>query len=114
MVVHRSHSDIKSLLYQTASTATSWEHFVQIAEEVAGIAYPNEMLSRVENVCSHQQTNVGNGDSIRRQELPRRNFNYRQRMAMRTWNGNGGQYSTKDRERERECQELCNTRNRYT
>ncbi|KAF9763218.1 hypothetical protein NGRA_1416 [Nosema granulosis] len=66
MVVHRSRSDIKSLLYQTALTATSWVHFVQIAEEVAGIAYPDEMLSRVEHVYQHHQTREGDMNGFRR------------------------------------------------
>ncbi|MGL4848941.1 MAG: hypothetical protein ACRC28_08430, partial [Clostridium sp.] len=49
MVVQKTPSEIKTYLWQTARNTLSWEDFIQMAEEVAGIAFPDKMLSRVEH-----------------------------------------------------------------
>ncbi|MGL5707633.1 MAG: retroviral-like aspartic protease family protein [Aeromonas sp.] len=48
MIVTKSPSEIKALLYQTALSVSSWDAFVQKAEEVSWIAFPDKMLTRVE------------------------------------------------------------------
>ncbi|KAF9750335.1 hypothetical protein NGRA_3459, partial [Nosema granulosis] len=47
MIVQKAPSDIKALLYQTSCVVTTWEEFIQKGEEIAWIAFPDKMLSRV-------------------------------------------------------------------
>jgi hypothetical protein len=42
MIVNKSPIEIKSLLYQTAVETKSWDSFVQTAEEVTWIAFPDK------------------------------------------------------------------------
>jgi hypothetical protein len=59
MIVNKSPIEIKALLYQTASMVNTWDEFVQKAEEVAWIAFPDKELSRVEhesNKTHHYKT----------------------------------------------------------
>jgi hypothetical protein len=39
MVDHKEPAEIRALLYQTSKSVTIWEQFVQVAEELAPIAY---------------------------------------------------------------------------
>lgn len=48
MVVNKSPKEIKALLYQTACESGTWENFIQKADEVSWIAFPDNLLSRVE------------------------------------------------------------------
>ncbi|KAF9763573.1 Paraneoplastic antigen-like protein 5 [Nosema granulosis] len=47
MIVQKAPSDIKALLYQTSCVVTTWEEFIQKGEEIAWIAFPDKILSRV-------------------------------------------------------------------
>ncbi|KAF9761362.1 hypothetical protein NGRA_2700 [Nosema granulosis] len=47
MIVQKVPSDIKALLYQTSCVVSTWEEFIQKDEEIAWIAFPDKMLSRV-------------------------------------------------------------------
>ncbi|MGL4850996.1 MAG: reverse transcriptase domain-containing protein [Clostridium sp.] len=69
MVVNKAPMEIKALLFQTAVAATSWEEFVQKAEEVAWIAFPDKLLARVEQTRKYEN---GRDRSYQRNH-PRRN-----------------------------------------
>ncbi|KAF9760649.1 Transposon Ty3-I Gag-Pol polyprotein [Nosema granulosis] len=56
MIVNKAPTEIKSLLYQTALSATNWDNFVQRAEEMAWIAYPDKILTRVESEILTQRS----------------------------------------------------------
>jgi hypothetical protein len=46
MIVNKSPVEIKALPYQTACKAGSWHEFIQNAEEVSWIDYPDKVLAR--------------------------------------------------------------------
>lgn len=48
LIINKSPIEIKGLLYQASTNAGSWEEFVQAAEEISWIAYPDQTISRVE------------------------------------------------------------------
>lgn len=49
MVVNKTQTEIITLLYTTTINTTSWQYFVQVAEEVSWIPYPDKILARVDN-----------------------------------------------------------------
>jgi hypothetical protein len=44
MIVNKSPIEIKGFLYQTASVAKTWDEFMQKAEGIAWIAFPDKIL----------------------------------------------------------------------
>lgn len=62
MVSHKAPSEIRALLFQTSKTVTTWEQFVQTAEELAPIAYRDNMLTRIEKVS---KSNIREPPSLR-------------------------------------------------
>ncbi|KAF9760993.1 hypothetical protein NGRA_2911 [Nosema granulosis] len=48
MILNKVPTEIKGLLYQNALIVTDCDNFVQRAEEMAWIAYPDKMLARVQ------------------------------------------------------------------
>jgi hypothetical protein len=83
MVAHKAPAEIRALLFQTSKSVTTWEQFVQVAEELAPIAYRDKILARVESHVKKdfrkaEQTRGGSRDQHFRQQYfsqERRNVN---------------------------------------
>ncbi|KAF9761367.1 hypothetical protein NGRA_2695 [Nosema granulosis] len=54
IVVKKVPGEIRALLYQKGMNAVTWEQFIQVAEEMAIISFPEKILSRVESDSRHQ------------------------------------------------------------
>lgn len=59
MVMNKFPPEIKGLLYQATKQAESWEGFIQMAEEVSWLSYPDKSLLRVEEYKDLQSRRVG-------------------------------------------------------
>ncbi|WUR05035.1 endonuclease [Vairimorpha necatrix] len=78
MVINKSPMEIKALLYQTATTVQTWQGFIQKAEEISWIPYPDKMLARTklhDNAGRGPHTNFykekGFKRNITHEKLPR-------------------------------------------
>ncbi|KAF9751293.1 Retrovirus-related Pol polyprotein from transposon, partial [Nosema granulosis] len=56
MVVDKTPGEIRACLYQAGLAIASWEQFIQTAEEMASISFPEKLISRVQNEYMHQRT----------------------------------------------------------
>ena len=48
MIVNKERVELKALLYQKTTEGLTWDGFTKKAEEMAWIAFPDKVLSRVE------------------------------------------------------------------
>ncbi|KAF9762120.1 hypothetical protein NGRA_2200 [Nosema granulosis] len=62
MVIQKVPSEIRALLYQKGLSAATWEQFIQAAEEMAIISFPEFFLSRVETNSMHQENRHRGGE----------------------------------------------------
>lgn len=56
-MINKSPVKTKTLLYQTEMLEDSWDNFVQIAEEISCIGYPDKIVSSIEKYIRPEQYN---------------------------------------------------------